>query len=119
MGLSKARVSDSFGFMTSNYLHEQKICNKFSNENNGAKYNAFIVLSYIPVIGGLFTAAMRMVSAIGVLRESRISSETNKGRWAFCQIARGIFEGLGAGLLFLIPDIIATIARFSARKDEA
>ena len=65
------------------------------------KNNLLKVLSYFPVIS-LVTGSMRFSNTL-----TSLPSRSNK----VTHIVRGIFECLGLGSLFLIPDIAITIQR--------
>jgi hypothetical protein len=71
--------------------------------------NALKILGYCPLIG-LIPCAVRLIAPL-MDKDNSMWCEPEDVRKA--EFTRGAFEGLGIGICYLIPDIIATVKRFS------
>lgn len=120
-----SNVNNTFGFHTRNtipgaYKHNIKFLNRktrqheFYSNLNVAKtdaifFNALQIAGYIPVVGLIPFAARLIVPLFN--EESAMHQEPADVKKA--HYIRAIFEGLGMGILYLIPDIIVTLDRFA------
>ncbi len=71
--------------------------------------NALKILGYIPIIG-LIPCAVRLI-APKMSEKNSMWLEPQDVREA--EFSRGAFEGAGLGFIYIIPDIISTVKRFS------
>ena len=95
-------VSSTFGFHTNSTVpgNPDPILIEAFN------MNARNILGYIPVLG-LIPFYSRCVSP---MCSDNVSSKPTSVKIA--EFVRGLFEGLGLGIIYLIPDLIVTAFRF-------
>lgn len=105
----KTTVESTFGFHTRNTVPGPYEFNGSKNLEKLASadaifLNCFQILGYIPVLG-LIPCAIRLIGA------QKDPSEPPEVKTAHA--VRGVFEGLGLGILYLIPDLFVTAQRFN------
>lgn len=101
-------ITNAFGYHTHGTSSPLRDAGVFSNEQH-IGLNLINVAGYIPIIGGFQAGYLRLHVAKNY-QENRITQS-----FFAIQVARSIFEFLGLGILFLIPDIIVTIGRLLSK----
>ncbi|MBS0624305.1 MAG: hypothetical protein JSS62_06785 [Verrucomicrobia bacterium] len=117
-----AGISSSLGYYTKN-TYRSTVTNFYfkpglvSYENVAFKYlNRLNFLGYIPVVGAVMGSIRVEMMRYGNSRPPSGANEKEQGTREFTafvisQIVRGFFEFIGAGLLFVIPDLVVTLIR--------
>src|SRR5687768_3337486 len=97
-------VGGFFGFHTCHTVPIEKAYLEENAKADALGWNILNGIGYIPLVG-LIPFAIRVVRPL-TDDTCFIHAEPTAVRVAF--YVRGIFEGLGLGLLFLIPDLVVT-----------
>ncbi len=101
------------GFFSETYLENQNSCTEScDNTNCGRKQSKYHLIAYVPILGAIIGLFKRIIPSIEALKNPTLEPYKHLYKHLFYfQIFRGTCETLGLGLLFLIPDMIATIGR--------
>lgn len=110
-------IIDIFGFHNQ-YISDPNRLVTDEDKSLYLKHNVTHILGYFPLVG-LIIGIMRIVQSRKEM-EKDLPSEKQAG-YAVLQV-RGAFEIIGAGVLFLFPDLIITAIRaasaYQRRKNE-
>jgi hypothetical protein len=105
--LEKISAPEAFGFFTGAQVQKMDpVLTKADAKAKALWLNVSKILGYIPVVGFISNMGQATTKR---LEQFRHLKPTSGFRAAFT--LRFLGEGLGVGILFLIPDLIVTIAR--------
>lgn len=92
---------------------KRRCSESYRTSSDAIAINALNILGYIPVLG-LIPCAARLIYPL-CNKDSAMHYESPDVKIA--EYIRGFFEGIGLGILFLIPDVIITGKRFSGNSE--
>lgn len=124
-----AGITSSLGYYSDD-THSDTVAYWYLNTNaatsadvdGSTTMNALNFLGYIPVVGAGVAIARAYVMSHGNSQSPSDKDEIPQGKREFTafvisQIVRAFFEFVGAGFLFIIPDLIVTHMRDSQQED--